>query len=248
MQENYQDENKEQEIGTNPSQPQSLNKSQKIAVIFLAFFAVFVVILWSVQFKKSITEPFVYKGDSSDKQIGVCQGSGCQEDSEEFLRSKDTDGDGLSDWDEFNIYNTSPYLEDSDSDGFSDGEEVNSENDPSCPTGRDCYGGGLVDENEAGVSENLNVNASESPAGASDGAEENSINSLLNQLGANASESTAGDTGAGGAVDLEAFLSGQIDAAGLRQLLLEYGMEKKILDQFNDEELMESFREMMPVN
>lgn len=36
----------------------------------------------------------------------------------------DTDGDGLSDYKEVNIYGTSIYLDDTDKDGFKDGEEV----------------------------------------------------------------------------------------------------------------------------
>jgi hypothetical protein len=39
-------------------------------------------------------------------------------------RIKDTDGDGLPDYDELNLYNTSPYLEDTDLDGVSDYDEV----------------------------------------------------------------------------------------------------------------------------
>lgn len=36
----------------------------------------------------------------------------------------DSDGDGLSDWDEVNIYGTDPYNPDTDGDGLSDGDEV----------------------------------------------------------------------------------------------------------------------------
>ncbi len=52
--------------------------------------------------------------------------------------ARDTDGDGLLDYDETNIYNTSPYLADSDSDGFSDGEEIKSGNNPNCPAKQTC--------------------------------------------------------------------------------------------------------------
>lgn len=54
------------------------------------------------------------------------------------LKTKDTDGDGLSDWDELNTYHTSPYLADSDSDGLSDGVEITQATDPNCPKDRDC--------------------------------------------------------------------------------------------------------------
>jgi hypothetical protein len=54
------------------------------------------------------------------------------------LRTQDTDGDGLTDYDELYVFRTSPFLEDSDSDGINDGAEVAAETDPNCPKGRTC--------------------------------------------------------------------------------------------------------------
>ncbi len=54
------------------------------------------------------------------------------------LRSEDTDGDGVSDYDEFYIFKTSPYIVDSDSDGIPDNEEIAQGTDPNCPTGKNC--------------------------------------------------------------------------------------------------------------
>ncbi len=56
----------------------------------------------------------------------------------EYQKSLDTDQDGLSDFEELNIYNTSPYLPDSDSDGISDKEEIDQGTDPNCPKGENC--------------------------------------------------------------------------------------------------------------
>ncbi len=58
--------------------------------------------------------------------------------SEAALKTKDTDSDGLFDYDEINIWNTSPYLADSDSDGFDDKTEIESGNNPNCPQGKEC--------------------------------------------------------------------------------------------------------------
>lgn len=57
------------------------------------------------------------------------------------LMNKDTDKDGLSDFDELYLYKTSPYLEDSDSDGILDAEEIKQGKDPNCPEGKDCKTG-----------------------------------------------------------------------------------------------------------
>lgn len=223
MQEDYQqidDDNKPVKSG--------LNVGQKIAAGVLAVLAVFVLIMWFVQFKKSISEPFEYKSNKSEEeQASVCQGPDCAEDSEESLRAKDTDSDGLSDWDELYFYKTSPYLEDSDSDGFTDKQEIASDNDPNCPIGRDCYGAEIVEGDESVVSDK---------GGQQDS---NPLNNFLpsaqqgNQLSAPA--------GAESNFGLESLLGGQLDAETLRQLLLQAGMGQDILDQFSDEQLMEAY-------
>ncbi|MFH1207067.1 MAG: hypothetical protein V1668_00470 [Patescibacteria group bacterium] len=46
---------------------------------------------------------------------------------------KDTDGDGLDDWEEFGIYATDPNNPNTDADGFSDGEEAARGYNPSGP-------------------------------------------------------------------------------------------------------------------
>lgn len=56
----------------------------------------------------------------------------------EDLKLKDTDSDGLTDFQEIYQFNTSIFLVDTDSDGYTDLEEANSGNDPLCPTGQDC--------------------------------------------------------------------------------------------------------------
>ena len=52
---------------------------------------------------------------------------------------KDTDGDGLTDYNELNIYKTSPYLSDSDSDGISDKAEIDAGHDPNCAGRDNCF-------------------------------------------------------------------------------------------------------------
>ncbi len=54
------------------------------------------------------------------------------------LTAKDTDSDGLNDYDELYRYQTSPYLADSDSDGAQDRDEVTDGKNPNCPEGQTC--------------------------------------------------------------------------------------------------------------
>lgn len=54
------------------------------------------------------------------------------------MKTKDTDADGLNDFDESYVYRTSPYLSDSDSDGSGDREEIAKGSDPNCPAGSEC--------------------------------------------------------------------------------------------------------------
>ncbi|MBI2482713.1 hypothetical protein HYV74_00880, partial [Candidatus Uhrbacteria bacterium] len=53
----------------------------------------------------------------------------------------DTDGDGLSDFEEFERIHSSPFLADSDSDGRTDKQEVEAGEDPNCPVGQVCTNG-----------------------------------------------------------------------------------------------------------
>ena len=114
----------------------------------------------------------------------------------------DTDKDGLSDYDELNIYKTSPYIEDSDSDGYTDGEEVKNDKDPNCPSGQDCGGGGVTTPINPSLEEN----------GSQDTAPEEK-------------KSTA-------------------DIDSIKKFLLSNGMDKEVLDQASDEDIISTYEEI----
>lgn len=66
------------------------------------------------------------------------------EDQEEMMEMmeqqvKDTDGDGLSDYDELYVHGSSPYLKDTDGDGYNDMTEVEAGTDIDCAAGETCY-------------------------------------------------------------------------------------------------------------
>lgn len=83
------------------------------------------------QFRESVVAPFAVKSQFKTQE---------QKEQERLdeLKMKDTDQDGITDFDESYVFNTSPYLEDSDSDGMSDKEELESGRDPNCPEGKEC--------------------------------------------------------------------------------------------------------------
>lgn len=132
------------------------------------------------------------------------------------LMANDIDGDGLSDYDEMYTYSTSPYLEDSDSDGLSDKQEVEQGTDPNCATGQTC-----------GSSDFTTTSSSTADY----------INDTLDSSGLDASSAEESA--------LQQVLSGDIDAATLRRLLIESGANQTELEQISDEDLMKSYQETL---
>lgn len=216
-----------------------LKRSQKIAVAVLAVFALFVIVLWTIQFKKGLTQPFVYKGGETSNTAAneTCAGPDCPET---IARQKaaDTDHDGLNDYDELYIYRTSPYLPDSDSDGIADGIEVKNSTDPNCPEGKKCNQDALTANQNQTAAQDQSSSAENQTAGDTSGQD------FLSQL--QAAQQQSANTGTGqGENSGQTLPTGEIDAKSLRQLLLDNGMQKSVLDQISDEQLMQSFEEVM---
>ena len=121
----------------------TLDHGQQISLSILAPCAVMVLALAVVSLRSSVSMPFrapLALLTQSDQLIAQQRALSAQQDAKDASKTKDTDGDGLSDYDEVNIYHTSPYLADTDSDGVPDGVEVKLGTDPNCPPNRDCYG------------------------------------------------------------------------------------------------------------
>lgn len=227
MPDNYQSDYNNGGGSIPPQQP--LGRGQKIAAGILAIFAVAVIGMWFVQFKKSIISPL---RQNTGTQNTV---SSQNENSDEALKNKDTDGDGFSDWDELNLYKTSPYLEDSDSDGFLDKEEILNGKDPNCPAGRDCFS-----------VEGVNADASANQGSANANNANNELLNQLNQLNANQGQGTTNQSDGDAAI--QNILGGGGDATTLRQMLLSAGMDKAMLDKISDEDLMRSYGEVLKGN
>jgi hypothetical protein len=95
----------------------SLSREQKIGVSLLLIFAVLSVGLGFLQIRNTLYAPFALNNTiptSLKDDINT----------PDALRFRDTDHDGLSDFDELYVYGTSPYLYDTFSYGMSDKEVV----------------------------------------------------------------------------------------------------------------------------
>ncbi|MFA6547633.1 MAG: hypothetical protein WCT11_01660 [Candidatus Magasanikbacteria bacterium] len=108
-----------------------LSKEQKIGFILLLAFAIFAIGLGILQIRNTMYGHFAL-----NNQIPSVLKD--QVNTVDALRFRDTDKDGISDFDELYIYGTSPYLADSDSDGVLDGEEIKKGLNPDCAEGTDC--------------------------------------------------------------------------------------------------------------
>ncbi len=190
-------------------------RPQKTAVVLLLGLGVVILFFGALQFRNRVVSPF---------QVDI---SGlATADSAVDTANKDTDSDGLSDYDEFNVYQTSPYLEDSDSDGLSDSVETKNGTDPNCPLGQDCIGGNNFAIEVATGTDSTISNAS-------------STDYSSGGLGTiNVSSSTS-------ETDLRNALAGQVDAATLRQILLDNGADKTMLDAITDADLLKSYQEVL---
>src|SRR3989338_763695 len=188
----------------------SMAGDQKIGFVLFSVIGIAGLILSFIFLLQQMKAPFVvdYDGEafltSSERELKDI----------EAQQNSDTDDDGLSDYDEQNVYRTSAFLADSDGDGFRDGEEVVSGNNTNCPAGQAC-------EREADAGFN-------SPLRAADVSDELPFE----------------DVGFGGAIetqaDLEAYLSA-LTTDQIRTALVQSGVDEATVRDLSDEELRTLF-------
>ncbi|MBM5789819.1 hypothetical protein FJZ23_01900 [Candidatus Parcubacteria bacterium] len=196
--------------------PRTLTSEQKVAFALLVFLALGGVYFGFRSFGANIRRPF-------DLQIakylrGEKFTTSSQREAAELEASKtrDTDGDGLTDYDELYVYKTSPYLADSDSDGFDDKTEIFSNNDPNCPKDTVC--------------------GSEAETVPS----QNAVPELVQALGQASALLSAGEFDFDSPEDVAAFFK-QATIEEIRNALLQTGMSQEELDQISDEDLERFF-------
>ncbi len=177
------------------------------------------------------------------------------------LKQKDTDFDGLNDYDELYTYATSPYLKDSDSDGINDAQELNRGSDPNCPEGQNCFAVWSDDTADTGagtvaidalysnalsaaqVRELLRQNGmSQADLDQYSDAELlNAYQQIVSQQGLN--QTTPATTKP---VSLSLADISQLTPAEIRQLLVtEAGISQATVNQISDEDLMTLVKEIL---
>lgn len=117
---------------------------EKFFVFFLIFITITSLVLGYLQMKKNIESPLYSsylrekRGELREKYSVENLNVNTQAEDINKLQNQDSDLDGLSDYAEIYLYQTSAYLEDTDSDGLSDKQEILEGKDPKCPEGQDC--------------------------------------------------------------------------------------------------------------
>lgn len=224
-----------------------MNKERKRAVIFLGIFSIIIIVALFLNIYNNIKSPvdlkkMVLKDDVSK----TCSDGNCLATADDLsadnmeLKNKDTDGDGLSDWDELFIYETSPFLEDTDGDGLSDFEEIYTyKTDPLCPEGQDCSGLLSQDSAQENSSSQEEIDAWYVL-----------LNSLEDLDGSDASVTTSiGVATSSDLINNQTDYSPNsnninINPVQLRSLLIENGTPKEELDLISDAELIKLYQEI----
>jgi len=202
----------------------------------------------------SLRIPFALEGEIAQANINASNTN--QTVSLLELKQKDTDGDGLNDYDELNLYKTSPYLPDTDSDGTPDGVEVQNSTDPNCPTGQDCS-----------LTASDNSQAAVSLPASADNLTADQLRSMLLQAGLTQEQVNAVDDATlkqmyaevlqeksntvanvntnSGLSDLQpATDASNYSAAQIRQMLKEQGVTDEQLKNISDEQLLQGWKEI----
>ena len=128
----------DEEISEDGEQKINFKKAMSVVGVFVC--GIIILVFGTMRIKNIIVAPFEEYGNLHTNNANEdANYANMQMDEMTALQGKDTDGDGLNDYDEIYVYKTSAFIEDTDSDGFSDFDELQSGEDPLCPRGQDCY-------------------------------------------------------------------------------------------------------------
>ncbi len=208
----------------------TFEKRHKIGLLLLTLAMIAIVSVWVIKLRSDIVTPLYASRDTQ----ATNQISNQEAQTQSELQAKDTDSDGLNDWDELNVYKTSPYLADTDSDTFNDKQEIESGNDPTCPQGQTCA-----------------VTTTPTTSTEQDAFNNPALSNLLDQSAPSTITPVTTPTTSSTTLSAEekkalrdAF-GNSTDPKVLRQLLIQAGMDTKVLEALSDEQIVATFNEMI---
>ena len=132
----------------------SRSRKQKAALVFVSiiFVTVFTFGILRINNLLHIPLPESWTTVATTTQTNAPV-EGLSEDPE-VLRARDTDSDGLNDFEEIYVYKTSAYLADSYSDTSSDKDEILAGEDPNCPRGIVCFSANSLSSSDSQTTKN----------------------------------------------------------------------------------------------
>ncbi|MEK7649006.1 MAG: thrombospondin type 3 repeat-containing protein, partial [Patescibacteria group bacterium] len=155
---------------------QKAQRSELVLVGVLFLFGIGSIIFGISRLQDKIQSPFRIS-NIPDEAPNLLEGVDMQGIDVEGLKTKDTDNDGLSDYQETYITQTSVYLNDTDGDGISDREEISGGTNPACPEGQQCFNGSTA--TPLPINKNLPPRQGEGPTGTDPAA---AINQVVQQF------------------------------------------------------------------
>ncbi len=228
---------------------------ESIGIKIIFFVGIASILLGSWRLISGVKNAFVLSPISLKDKAALVEG---------LNRLKDTDGDGLSDYDELYTYGTSPYLVDSDSDGVSDYDEIVFGQGTENTSKEIVIGENTMDMNEA-LRASINTmtldefkkellnsgydkeivdviteeNFEEIKIELNKSLSENNEVQSSNSTNTTNTVSTSTDT-----IDAMAALE-YMTAPDIRQLLKDQGVTDEQLQEFSDEEIIALFKEAL---
>ena len=252
---------------SDPHNHQNTVRRRALIVLVVIGFSTLYFGVWYI--RQKITVPFEPVVSTNEESPSANATNG----QVQSLRERDTDGDGLNDFDELNIYETSPYIADSDSDGLNDNVEIAGGTDPNCPQGQTC-GRVLTNTTNTQAADELfpDLVPAEMPdtptTTDSSNLSADELREILKDAGVSAEEvdkisdedliatyqEVLAEQGQGNATAVEGSSAityeelSSLSADDIRQILVESGVPQETINQYDDATLIQIFQDSLEEN
>ncbi len=208
-----------------------LDKKQKSFFVVFVLCAIVALVFTYSSVREGVYAPFRISIKELENNKSMLKDSATEK--ENYQKRTDTDGDGLSDWDEEHIYHSSPYLWSTAGDGLPDNVKIAMGENPLCKHGETCTVEAM----------SFNLPTTTYPGGnMQDSSVKGDLGNIImgdSQAGQNFRQ-TASEAG----VDMSLDSSIPRDPALLRQALLQTGQVTQAdLDKVSDQQLLQYFDE-----